>query len=388
MSSQTVFCDKLKLTGTEEKHLLRVLEKLFNLTEQLYIEPERLCFCSIYQNFKDEVRVAKMDAETATFSNLVHQIMKKNDSDRAAMDFFKIPKSYFYQRGVSREEMYKLLKIGMYFEYDDLLILPSERSLGYLGRFMKFSSFQKGMNPLRELLIASQIYDSKPFYMTVRKGKSVMKAFYASATKPDIEPVKNVCRSVIKNLKKKGAVIRSWEVTQEKTEVLFTYPQYSVEGFEFGVKFHASDIGEYAFTLCNCIYAAGNAYMINDCSIERKNYGQFNTQEFFNEFDSISTGTFEEYLFNIQFSKPADKLALFTIIKDMKLKEICGKKLSYYVEEKFRDAAEENSDIYHGYEPIMRLPNMARELGAKDYVIRDLNEAIEKTIAVLISNKG
>lgn len=387
MKAKNIFCEYVMISGTDEKELMENIEDFYGTSEQLAIRPEELLICSIYDCTSKEIFVVKTDLVMATFSNLYTQIMIKNRGDQACLDFFRVPKMDFVMKGIPQEELDEMIRTGLYFEYQGKTILLSDHFLPYMSRLLNIIQFEKGMNPIRDLYLANKMYGKAPFFLTVRRIKDIYKAFYLSVTENCCSKICDICRRVVEEMKSNEAEIHHWEICQDKTEIYFYLPKYSTNDFQFGTVFRISDTGEYATSLCHCIYAQSSAFKMSDALLSKKNYGHFDMDEFLYEFDSKTDGLMERYKKNIESLVPAEGVTLFSAYYALGLGEACGKKSEIPLHEEYFKEIERSKGENKGYEPLLRLPILARKIGLKEYVVQKIIRALENKLQEIVNSK-
>lgn len=353
MNSQDIFCDAIRIFGTDEKELMENLNSFYGTSEQLAINPEELYICSVYDCTSKELHVVKTDLLMSTFSNLFTQIMINNRGDQACLDFFKVPKEKFLDLGIPPEELDDMIRTGLYFEYQGKTIVLSDRFLPYMSRILNMIQFEKGMNPIRDMYLANQLYGKAPFYLTVRRIKDIYKAFYLSFTENCCSKFGEICGKVISEMCKRNAEIHHWEICQDKTEIHFCFPEYSEEDFQFGIIFRISDTGEYATSLCHCIFAQNTAYTMHNAALSKKNYGSFNVDSFIKEYESKTKGLMSRYKTNIGSLYQAGEVALYSVYHSLGLVGMCGKRTEGLIREEFEKAVQLSSGENKGYEDII-----------------------------------
>lgn len=384
MIHENIFSEGIRLQGNEKMELFNNLTYFHDKSCQMYIDPNALCLCSIYQCNKDEILVVKTDIQMATFSNLFTQIMTGNKSDQAAYDFFKVSKEKFYEMGLNEEDLKEMVDEGVYFEYEDKTIILSKSFLYHLSRILNTSVFEHGMNPIRELFIANQLFEQDAFYITVRKKKDIYKAFYASSSENCSGKIVEICREVVRHMDEKGARIYKWVLTQKKTEISFYYPEYTLDGFEFGMTFRISDTGEYATSLANSVMAESTAYQLRDAILSKKNYGIFDVKAFIKEFEEFTEGTLEDYRKNLMKVPVIDTDALERQYQSINISKICGKKKAVKIRKSFLEEVKKGETKYKGMMPILKLPVLVEEVEVMDYIFPPLIRKIGDIIECLV----
>lgn len=384
MYSQTIFCDDVRISGTDAVELIENLDSFYGTSEQIEVNPDELYVCSIYDSTNKEILMVKTDLIMATFSNLYTQIMFKNRGDQACLDFFKVPKETFLNKGLPKEELDEMIRTGLYFEYHGKTIVLSDRFLPYMSRILNIIEFEKGMNPIRDLYLTSQLYGKAPFYLTVRRIKDIYKAFYLSFTENCCSKFGETCGKVIEEMSKRNAKIHHWEICQDKTEIYFCFPEYSMDDFEFGIMFRISDTGEYATSFCHCIYAQSTTFMMNNAALAKKNYGHFDVNEFLDEYVSKTKGLMRRYKKNIDSLDQAEEVDLFSAYHSLGLTSFCGKRIETRIRDSFKKAIEESNGTAKGYEPLLRLPDLAAKTGAKEYIVQKIIRAVEENLERIV----
>lgn len=384
--SHNVFCDDIKLCGADADSLHGNIKEFYKASGQMYIDPQHICLCSIFGCTSDMLNVVKTDYQMASFSNLYTQIKTGDRSDYAALDFFDVKKSKFIELGATWKELEEVIDTGLYMEYQGEILILSDRFLPYLSRMLNSYSFEKGMNPIRDLYIANQLFEREPFYVTVRQKKNIKKVFYASSTENCASQIEDICIRLVSHMEEKGARILSWEITQEKTEIRFYYPEYSTDGFDFGVTFRMSDIGEYAISLSNSVFVQSEIFFLNDAMLSKKNYGKFDVDEFIAQFEEMTGGLIEKYSNSIKSILPASKLILHKEFAKLQISSIRNKKLEKKIKAAFIEEIEESEGDNKGYAPILKLPQIAIQAGAKKSNLTYLYRALECFILDLVNS--
>lgn len=384
MIEENIFKEDIRLLGDDKEEFLESLEFFHDSSKQMYIEPESLCLCSVYRCTKDELWIVKTDLQMATFSNLYTQIMTGNKSDSAAYDFCRVPKKRYYSMGLTEDDVKKMAKVGMFFEYEGNTVILSKRFLYHLSNVMNIGVVEQGMNPIRELFLANQLFDMDPFYITVRKKQDVYKAFYASVTPNCSNDIIKICKVILEHMVDKGASIYSWEIAHEKTEICFYYPEYAVEGFDFGIIFRISDTGEHATSLCNVVIAESTVFLMRDAILSKRNFGSIDAEKLIREFESMTEGSLEEYRKNIISSEVMKRATLEEAFHLFGLSRRCGKIAAAQLKEIFFEELEKGDTGNKGMKPLLKLPVLSEEIDSKEYVRQHLIRKIEDFLESVI----
>lgn len=282
------------LEDYKEGSLRDVLEEISDSTKFKIVEPARFKIYSIiHTKDKGSLRIVALDPDFMTADILL--------SPDASSEYFKqgnmgnLPIHSLKLRGMTNEQIEEVKRIGFLLRYRDdkseFTLIPSDAFLATLCRQLGIGRLSDGIDPLRDIYLASKMRYADEFGIVYRTYKGYGKVFGCFSPKFSATP-QTVCYEFMEGLKDLGDVafnisIRRWKITHFLTTVQFSLNSLTevIGGVKItpGVRLKLSDVGDASFTLESILCLNGGTVLLGD-KVTRRHTGKIIPSDIISEY--------------------------------------------------------------------------------------------------------
>lgn len=274
--------------------------------------------------------------------------------------------------GVTDAQINEIYERGYFMQYHEratsITLIPSKAFLATLCRQIGCGKLEEGIEPLRDIYLASKLRDAEPFIMVYRTNGRIGKAFGCFSTSFSHNP-QTIAFEFKHELSKISPVaIRSWRVNHFVSRIDFMFSELSqrIGGIKLtpGVRLIMSDVGDASYSLQNVIFLNGGMVLFNK-AVSKRHLGKLDVKEM--------TETYQKNIkdeFNVVFDslkkmeqKPIDnvKKAIIEIMKSIGFSSAYGVQNASALKKQYiKNMKEKPGTEFDAVKFVMRIPGMIR----------------------------
>lgn len=279
------------LEDFKEGNLKDVLEEISETTMFKIVNPACFKIYSVLDTKdKNNLRIVALDPDFITAKILItpdqNNYFKNGNIGNLPIKSLKV-------RGITDKQIEEIKRIGFLLRYRDddneFILIPSDAFLATLCRQLNMGKLESGIDPLRDIYIASKMRCADEFGIVYRTQKGYGKVFGCFSTKFVSVP-QTICYEFMAELAKLDATnvsIRHWKITHFLTTVQFALNGLTeiIGGVKVtpGVRLTLSDVGDASFTLESIICLNGGTILLGD-KVSRRHSGDISPADLIAEY--------------------------------------------------------------------------------------------------------
>lgn len=192
--------------------------------------------------------------------NMNQVYFRKGNGTRGLLPFETLKKW-----GIRQKQIEEIYERGFFLQYHDsdsvITMIPSKAFLATLCRRVGCGKLNEGIDPLRDIYLASRMRNADPFKLVYRKNGVIAKAF-GCFSQGFVSNPQTVALDFAEELSKTSPVtIRAWNITHFLTKIDYMFTMNAVVFKRVkitpGIRFILSDVGDASYTMKNVLYING-----------------------------------------------------------------------------------------------------------------------------------
>ena len=296
-NSKEFLMDSFSIEEDGDKNLVQLLTSISNRTKFQTVEPSSIKIISLTRiptEDEDEMQVAILNPAYADAR--IFEVRKDSYFAPEKGNFGSLPFKTLLSQGVSYEAINDIVDAGYFLQIADeygtvTTLIPSK---GFMATFCKqlgFNKIREGIDPMRDLFLASRLALADPFKLVYRRQGKFAKVFAAFSDKFCDTPQTIVLEfkdSLMRNFE--SASVRHWEYNHSITSIDFSLnkEKFKLGNMQIipGIRLSLSDIGDCAYTLQSVFFCNGT-HIILPNEVVRKRSRKMNVAEMTQDFADI-----------------------------------------------------------------------------------------------------
>ena len=279
--------EDFRLTGNKDYKLEEALKYMSDKTyHQTVIPAEFTLFSIVEVNKKKEYFYAMkllpdfIDLALFLTNNTQKHYFAPNNKNIGILPF-----DNFRQSGMTEKQIGDIAKSGFFLQHNGktrLTLIPSKALMATLCRQLGVGKLNAGIDPIRDIFLASRMKDADPIQMVYRQRDGYAKAFGCFSSRFHHRP-----QTVVYDIKNKisdGKIaLTNWDITHFLTRIDYAYPeeQRIIGGVKIipGTRIQLSDVGDSSYILQNTLHLNGGIVLLQQME-SRKHSGELDVGEF------------------------------------------------------------------------------------------------------------
>lgn len=288
--------ESYEIVEHSEMGLFQILTHVSNRTHFELVDPVNITIFSLLREpteDEDAFEVIKTKPAFADMRLFLPQKDGENYFSTERGNIGKMPYAIFLQNGASEEMLEEVKRVGYFMqvtteENSIVTLIPSKGFLATLCRCCGVGKLEEGVDPMRDIYLASRLVYADPFTLVYRTDGRLGKAFGCFSPKFGTTPQLIVWDFKEELLRKyKNTTVRRWEYNHFITSVDFTLNDRVFRLGKMritpGIRFTLSDVGDASYTFRLALYCNGG-YILLPEFVSRKRSGTLNISEMIEEF--------------------------------------------------------------------------------------------------------
>ncbi len=202
-----------------------------------------------------------------------------------------LPYENFKKSGMADSQIEDIKNAGYFLQYvqdgQALTLVPSKALFATLCKKVGVGKLNQGIDPIRDLYLASRLRTAKPFQIVYRSNENAMKAFCCFSPRYQLEP-QTVALEIKEALEHYTRVsVKDWSLNHfiSKVNFLFSSCAFQYNNMQIcpGVQFSLSDVGDSSYVLQSMISVKEAVILLDQTKMQRHGE-EFNAQEFAQQF--------------------------------------------------------------------------------------------------------
>lgn len=270
--------DDFSLSGKKQDSLIEALHYMAGHTDCILIEPANLHLFSIIGVRKNGLEIAIMKPDYMDIRLLAPENGNQLYFSKQNKNIGLLPFENFYNEGITKEQLDDVINSGFFLQYrsgtEIFTIIPSKAFFAPYCRRLDISKLNTGIDPIRDLYLASRMRSAPAFQMIYRKKNGIGKAFGCFSSKFNYMPA-STGLEIMQILEEMAGpiAVKEWNITHflTKIEVIFPQTKEDYEGAVVygGVRLEFSDTGDSSYILRNFI-SIDNGIVLMDIAETQK----------------------------------------------------------------------------------------------------------------------
>ena len=253
-------------------------------------------------------------------------------------------------------------------KHSAFILIPSKNFFTPFCRKLGIGKVNYGINPFRDIYLASRLKDANPFVIVYRTNDP---ATYGKAFTCFSEKTVKIEQSCIFDYKDaltkiEPNIIRSWQYTHTRTDIDFSYPARSINlkqkcKITLGTRLSFSDIGECAFRLQNCIFTNGGTILLPQ-EASRKKSNKLSPEGIVKDYNSQCYMKFDkimEQLKSYETIQVTDmQQSVWNILEKLKFSSAFGFANTRDLQKNYLSTFEKEGDAFDVVIKILKIPGV------------------------------
>lgn len=291
---KTFLDDDFEISGNREIGAKKALSAFSESTKYELVNPYSFTIFSLLSKRKNNsLELIKIEPDYTDEQLIIPQNMNQVYYRRENGNKGAFPIQKFRDWGVNDTQIKEICERGFFLQYLNekgkrMTLIPSQAFLATLCRQLGCGKLSDGINPFRDLYLASLMRDAEPFKLVYRTNGSVCKAF-GCFSKNFTQTPQMIAFDFKEGLSKFGPVlIRAWRLNHFLTAIDFSFAEESVRIGKMritpGVRLTMSDVGDASYSLQNALYINGGLVLF-DKSVSKRHSGTLEVKEMIEEYE-------------------------------------------------------------------------------------------------------
>lgn len=279
--------EDFEISDNRENGVNKALTIISNSTVYKVINPSGITIFSLTSRRSDDsfdlikINPDYADEKIILPSNPQQIYFAPSRGNRGTMSVDKLKKW-----GITDKQISEIRERGYFLQYHEkstvITLIPSKAFLATLCRQIGCGKLEEGIEPLRDIYLASKLRDAEPFMLVYRTNGRIGKAFGCFSTSFSHNPQTIVYDFKAELSKISPVAIRGWRINHFVTKIDFMFAEMSqrIGGLKMvpGVRLTMSDVGDASYSLQNTIYLNGGMVIFNK-AVSKRHVGVLNVSE-------------------------------------------------------------------------------------------------------------
>lgn len=280
----------------QEGSLVQTLVSISNRTKFTVVEPASIEIYSILREPSEKATGLDIIKIKPAFADMRLFLPRKNEKPYFSLENGNcgtMPYQTFIDNGCPEEVLKELVSVGYFLQITTemgtkVTLIPSKGFLATLCRQLGVGKLEEGIDPMRDIYLASRLVYCDPFTLVYRTNGKFGKAFGCFSPKFGDLP-QTLVLDFKEHLMKANPnmSVRHWEYTHSITSVDFSLNDkvFRVNGMRVtpGVRLSLSDIGDSSYTLRNVLYCNGGVIAL-PAIVQKKRSKELDVKEMVTQF--------------------------------------------------------------------------------------------------------
>ena len=280
----------------------------------------------------------------------------------------------FRKAQITDKQINEIEDVGFFMQLIDpkkhsaFILIPSKNFFTPFCRKLGIGKVNYGINPFRDIYLASRLKDANPFVIVYRTNDP---ATYGKAFTCFSEKTVKIEQSCIFDYKDaltkiEPNIIRSWQYTHTRTDIDFSYPARSINlkqkcKITLGTRLSFSDIGECAFRLQNCIFTNGGTILLPQ-EASRKKSNKLSPEGIVKDYNSQCYMKFDKIMEQLKSYEtiPVTDMqqSVWNILEKLKFSSAFGFSNTRDLQKKYLSTFEKEGDALDVVIKILKIPGV------------------------------
>lgn len=367
------------------EHIPAALKEMTDRTEHHLTDPSYLDIFSIVRQSRNKkgercLVLAHIEPVNANIKLLMPETPEECYFRKENGTIGELSLSWFKDRGMSDELIDDILSQGLFFQYKDAgatkTFIPSKLCMAVLAKQLGAGKPEPGINPLRDLYLASVMNCHDDITLITRKGGKFDKIFGALSSKTRLVPQTTAIDILEKIREREKAEFVYCDIDHSRTLVDIELSDREVYGYRPIIRIQLGGIGRIKYCMYTGLKCHGKTILGKEICAKRG----ADPEEALKLMLDAALKEIESH--DVKYKLLADTTPLkdpaaemLAVIKKIKLAEAVGITKADFVVEKLcaELKGSEKKDVYHA---LLKAPMIAEELDLFPYKILEICKLI------------
>lgn len=297
MAYENFLNDDFSLSGSRERGALEALNFMSENTINKVVYPSEFTIFSLTsQKNPEQIEMLKIKPDYTDEKLILPANPKQVYFGHGSGNRGSLPVSKLRSWGLSDSQIEEIYARGFFLQYHDendeiITLIPSKSFLSTFCKQLGCGRLDEGINPFRDLYLASLMRYADSFQIVYRKNGNIGKVFACFS-----RDVKHTSQTVVMDIKEellkhRNTCIRGWRIDHYLTYIDFAFTDRMevIGGARVtpGVRFTFSDVGDASYCLQSSLFIYGGIILIGKELSKRHTKTEFDVKTFVQDyFDS------------------------------------------------------------------------------------------------------
>jgi len=298
----TFLDDDFEISESRENGFTLAINEMSKNTVYELVRPERFLIFSLIEPIDNNgnMKVIRLNPDYMDMKLFMprsnNDLYFRKETGNAGVQCVK----KFKELGFTNTQIKEIERSGFFLQYQrdngaTITLIPSKAFLSTLCRQLGIGKLNEGIDPIRDIFIASKLRYADKFMLVYRKAGNALnghgKAFGCFTPKFSHTP-QTIAFDFKNKLSEFGTLsIRYWCINHFLTNVDFAFNNIGVRVEKTkitpGVRLTLSDVGDSSYRLQNALYLNGGTVLFEDLSMTRRHSGELKVEDMVSEYRNV-----------------------------------------------------------------------------------------------------